>query len=183
MNKANRSNGGWVACLALMGAISVAAQDWPQWRGANRDGKVTGFTAPQAWPKELTQKWKVTVGAGDAAPALVGDKLYVFSRQGADEVTLCLSATDGKELWRNAYAAQAPTGPAGRHPGPRSSPAVADGKVVTLGVGGVLSCLDAGTGKVMWRKEDLSKSVPQFFTAMSPVMADGLCIAHLGGKD
>ena len=99
MNKANRSSGGWVACLVLMGAISVPAQDWPQWRGANRDGKVTGFAATQAWPKELTQKWKVTVGAGDATPALVGDRLYVYSRQGGDEVTLCLSAVDGKELW------------------------------------------------------------------------------------
>ena len=50
------------------------AQDWPQWRGPNRDAKATGFKAPKAWPKELTQKWKVTVGEGVASPALVCDK-------------------------------------------------------------------------------------------------------------
>jgi outer membrane protein assembly factor BamB len=169
--------------VILVGATCTAAQDWPQWRGPNRDGKVTGFTAPEKWPTALAQKWKTTVGQGDATPALVGDKLYVFTRQGDDEVLQCLSAADGKEVWQSKYAAQAVTGAAARHPGPRSSPAVADGKVVTLGACGVLSCLDAATGKVLWRKDEFPKVVPQFFTAMSPIVVDGLCIAHLGGKD
>ena len=182
MRTAKRWMGLMGGAVILVGATSVFAQDWPQWRGADRDGKVTGFTAPQTWPQELKQGWKVTVGAGDATPALVGDRLYVFVRQGDEEVTLCLSAADGKEVWRDKYAAQAVTGAAARHPGPRSSPAVADGKVVTLGVGGVLSCLDAATGKVVWRNEDFTKAVPQFFTGMSPILVDGLCIAHLGGK-
>ena len=177
----------WAVALVIGGILASAtcalAQDWPQWRGANRDGKVTGFTAPEKWPAALTQKWKVAVGTGDATPALVGDKLYVFARQGDDEVTLCLNAADGKEVWKDKYASQAPSGPAGRHPGPRGSPAVADGKVVTLGVGGVFSCLSAADGKVLWRKDDLAKGVPQFSTGMSPIIADGMAIAHLGGKE
>jgi len=171
------------ACLILVCAASALAQDWPQWRGPARDGKVAGFTAPKAWPKELTKKWSVPVGAGDATPALVGEKVYVFTRQGADEVTLCLNAADGKEVWKDKYAAQAVTGAARRHPGPRSSPAVADGKVVTCGVGGVLSCLDAKKGTVVWRKDPFPKVVPRFFAAMSPIIADGMVIAHLGGSD
>ena len=169
-------------CVILIAAGSIFAQDWPQWRGPNRDGKVRGFTAPQKWPKELTQKWKVTVGQGDATPALVGEKLYVFVRQGADEVVLCLNAANGEELWRDKYAAQAVTGAASRHPGPRSSPTVADEKVVTIGVGGVLSCLDAATGKLVWRKDPFPKVVPRFFTSMSPIIIDGMAIAHLGGQ-
>ena len=93
-----------------------------------------------------------------------------------------LSTADGKELWRNAYAAQAITGPAAQHSGPRSSPTVAEGKVITLGVGGILSCLDAAAGKEVWRKDEFPKVAPQFYTAMSPVVVDGLCVAHLGGK-
>lgn len=89
---------------------SAFAQDWPQWRGINRDGNVTGFKAPKIWPKELKQEWKITVGLGDASPVLVGNKLYCFSRQGNNEVLLCLDASSGKELWQNKYAAVVVTG-------------------------------------------------------------------------
>ena len=182
MTSANRSIGVIVACVILINAGGVFAQDWPQWRGPNRDGKVTGFTAPQAWPEVLVEKWKTTVGSGDGTPALVGNKLYVFARQGDEEVTLCLNASDGTQLWQDKYVAQAVTGAASRHSGPRSSPAVAEGKVVTLGVGGVVSCLDAATGKVVWRKDPFPKVVPTFFTSMSPMIIDGTAIAHLGAK-
>ena len=64
-----------------LAALSASAGDWPQWRGPDRDAKVTGFKAPATWPKELTKKWKVTVGDGVATPALLNNKLYVFSRE------------------------------------------------------------------------------------------------------
>jgi len=180
MKDTNRTMVVLTACVVVMIASCALAQDWPQWRGTNRDAKAAGFTVPKTWPKELTQKWKVTVGQGDATPALVGDKLYVFARQGGDEITLCLNAATGKEVWQDKYAAQAIAGAPSSHPGPRSSPTVADGKVVTLGVGGILSCLDAATGKMLWRKDDFPGAWPKFFTAMSPIVVDGLCIAHLG---
>jgi outer membrane protein assembly factor BamB len=174
--------------VILLGASGAGAQDWPQWRGTNRDGKVTGFTAPKTWPKELTKKWSVTVGDGVATPALVGDKLYVFGRQGGDEVVRCLNvAADGKEVWSDKYATDPASGPAGSFPGPRCSPTVAEGKVVTLGVSGVLSCYDAASGKMLWRNEDYKGTprqgaVPQFFTSSSPLIVDGLCIAQVGGS-
>ena len=60
---------------------------------------------------------------------------------------------------------------------------MAEGKVVTLGVNGILSCLDAATGNEVWRKDEFPGVVPQFFAAMSPIIDNGTCIAHLGGKD
>jgi outer membrane protein assembly factor BamB len=170
---------------AGLGGLTLAAgADWPQWRGPNRDAKVEGFVAPPTWPKTLTQKWKVPVGGGDASPALVGDKLYTFTRQDPNEVIRCLDAATGKEVWQDQYAAEPAERPAGGpHAGPRCSPTVADGKVVTLGVRGVLSCLDAATGKVLWRKDDFKGYWPQFFTSSSPLVVDGLCVAHLGGKE
>jgi outer membrane protein assembly factor BamB len=169
------------AAAAVVLSAAVFAGDWPQWRGPNRDGKVTGFTPPAAWPKALAQKWKATVGDGDATPALVGDRIYVFTRQGTDEVLSCLNAADGNEIWKKSYPAGATvTGPAQAHPGPRSSPAVADGKVITLGVGGILTCWDAADGKILWKKTEI-KGTPGFFTASSPLIVDGLVIAQLGG--
>ena len=171
-----------VAGVLAVSAGCALAQDWPQWRGANRDAKASGFTAPKTWPKELTQKWKVSVGLGDATPALVGDKLYIFARQGDDEVIRCLDAANGKELWQEKYAAQAVSGPAAQHSGPRSSPSVADGKVVTLGVSGILTCVDAAKGKTVWHKDDFAGAWPRFYTASSPIITGGLCIAQLGGE-
>jgi outer membrane protein assembly factor BamB len=169
-----------VLCLALFSVNSVWAQDWPQWRGPNRDNKVTGFKEPATWPKELTQKWKAKVGLGDASPVLVGDKVYVFTRDGDNETIVCLDAAKGTELWKDKYPAKEARVPRGGHTGPRSSPAVADGKVCTLGVEGVLSCLKADSGKVVWRKESTGR--PRFFTASSPIIADGMCIAYLGSE-
>ena len=57
-----------VGSMIIISSGWIFAQDWPQWRGPNRDGKVSGFTAPQEWPNELTNKWKTIVGLGDSTP-------------------------------------------------------------------------------------------------------------------
>jgi outer membrane protein assembly factor BamB len=164
-------------------SANLYSQDWPQFRGINRDSKVTGFKAPASWPDTLKQQWKVKVGTGDATPVLVGKKIYLHTRQGGDEVILCLDAATGKDLWSDKYPTPPVTGPAASHPGPRSTPAIANGKIVTFGTSGILSCLDAATGKVIWRRENPTNAIPQFFTGMSPLIVDGICIAHVGGKD
>lgn len=170
-----------VIALALPGIVSISAQDWPQWRGANRDGKVDNFTAPESWPPELSLQWRDSIGTGDATPVLMGDKLYVFTRQGDQEILLCLEADRGEEQWRMEYAAPAVTGAGSRHPGPRSTPVVSGNMILTLGASGILSCVERTDGKLLWHKDPFPGVVPMFFTAMSPMIIDGLGIAHLGG--
>lgn len=172
-----------LSLLTLISTSLTYSQDWPQFRGIGRDSKVTGFKAQAAWPADLAQQWKVTVGAGDATPVLVDKKIYLHTRQGGDEVVLCLDANTGKEIWKSTYPAPSVTGPSTSHPGPRSTPAVASGKIVTYGVTGILSCLDAASGKVIWRKENPTNAVPQFFTGMSPLIVDNICVVHVGAKD
>jgi len=174
---------GLTVCLFCIAATS-AAQNWPQWRGANRDGVVTGFVTPERWPSKLRLDWEVDVGDGiDATPALVDDRLYVFAGQGESESLVCLDARDGSEIWRDTYETIAVKGAARSHAGPRSSPAVASGKVVALGVGGVLSCFRSSTGELLWRKTEFPDDFPAYYAASSPMILDGLCIAQLGGKE
>ncbi|MEX2139028.1 MAG: PQQ-binding-like beta-propeller repeat protein [Pirellulales bacterium] len=174
-----------IALLPFIGLISLAAVfaragDWPEWRGLNRAAKATDFKAPSVWPEQLTPKWKVTVGEGDSTPSLVGDKLYVFARQDGNEVIRCLDANNGEEIWQEKYETARAEAP--QHFGPRATPTVAEQKVVTFGVRGKLSCLDAATGKLLWRKDNF-KSWPPFDTASSPIVVEGLCIAQVGGNE
>ena len=180
MTNGKLTTGVLVGCM-LLSATCVQAQDWPQWRGPNRDAKVTGFKAPKEWPKELKQAWKVKVGDGVATPALVGDKLYVFTREDGKEVLRCLKAKDGKEIWKEAYEESFRATADRNFPGPRSSPAVADGKVVTLGVNGKLYCREADSGKEVWHKTDV-RGTPQFHVSSSPMIVDGLVIVQMGGS-
>lgn len=180
MSTASRRVGVLVGCVVLLGTLGAMAQDWPQWRGPNRDNKVNGFTEPKEWPKSLTKKWQVKVGLGDAWPVLAGDKVFVFARAGADEILRAVNAADGKELWAEKYAAQKANEPRAEHPGPRCTPVVGEGKVCALGVRGTLICVDADTGKLAWRKD--TKDYPVFFTSASPLIHNGMCIAVVGGR-
>lgn len=161
-------------------------QDWPQWRGVNRDGKVSGFVSPEKWPEKLTKKWEAPIGQGDSCSALVAGKIYCLGRAGADEVVTCLNLSDGSQVWQVKYPADfTPTGPQVGHPGPRSSPLVADGKVYTLGVGGILSCLNAADGKTIWRKasaEDYQGVAYKFDTGTSPMLYEGKLIVGIGNN-
>jgi len=172
-----------VTLFVLSSSVSLC-QDWPQWRGPDRDGKITGFKAPAVWPSDMKQAWKVNVGSGDATPVLAGNKIYLNTRQGDQEIVLCLEAETGKEVWKTSYPSMAVTGPsASQHPGPRGTPAISNGKIVTFGAAGILSCLDAATGKLIWRKDNPTNAYPAFFTGASPLIVDGMCIIHLGKKD
>lgn len=158
--------------------------DIPGWRGANRDGKITGFKAPAVWPKELTKLWEVPVGLGDASPVLVNGKFYLLVSQDSTEILLCLNAKNGKEIWKTVInKAPAITGGAASHPGPRSTPYVSYGKVFTLGAGGIVACHDAKKGKLIWKNDAYTNEVPRFFTSASPLVTDKLCILPLGGKE
>ncbi|QDU89729.1 Quinohemoprotein alcohol dehydrogenase ADH-IIG precursor [Pirellulimonas nuda] len=167
-------------CLAATAVDTVVGQDWPQWRGANRDARATGIATPTEWPEQLTKKWSIPVGVGVASPSLVGDKLYVFARQEGNEILRCLDAATGDEIWKVENEATAIRGPAAGFDGPRSSPTVADGKVVILGAQGLLTCLDAATGASIWSNDDNVGNVPRFATSSSPIVLDGLVITEFG---
>jgi outer membrane protein assembly factor BamB len=172
----------------VFAAITSIAADWPQWRGPNRDGFVADASIPQSWPKTLRTEWKLPVGIGHASPVAANGKIYVFARQNDEEVLRALDAATGKEIWKSSLPVAYEMHPAavGHGKGPKATPVVKLGNVYTFGIAGVLSCHDAQTGKVKWR-HDFSKTYPKtsplFGTAMSPLVDDGLLIAHVGGHD
>jgi outer membrane protein assembly factor BamB len=174
----------WVSLVtaAAVFTATAAAQDWPQWRGPNRDGGATGFTEPAAWPDTLKQQWKVEIGLGYATPLLVGNRLYTFTRQGTEEVLQALDPATGKSVWRTAYAAPFEVFAAtARHgAGPKSTPTFANGRIFTFGMSSIVTAFDAATGRQLWQKPKPAQQ-PMFHTAMSPIVDGDRVIIHVGG--
>jgi len=175
--------------LVLLDAASAQSPrpsaDWPQWRGPNRDGAVTSWVEPKAWPETLTAKWKIPVGIGYATPIVVGERVFAFTRQETDEVLQALDAATGKQIWQSRYPAPFKMSPAAnRHgDGPKATPTFNAGRLFTLGMGGVVSAFDAATGKQLWQTGPSAAPAPLYGTAMSPLVDRGLVIVHVGGHD
>lgn len=175
--------------LLTLAALGIPlAQDWPQWRGANRDGVVIGFNTPKSWPEQLKSTWKVNVGVGHASPLVIGKRVYQHARQGENEVVAAYDLETGKQLWQDSYAVAYTMNPAatGHGKGPKSTPVYHNGKLYTLGITGVFSAYEAANGKLVWRKdfgEKFKAKAPLFGTAMSPLVDRGLVIVHAGGHD
>ena len=174
--------------FVFLAGATAGPEDWPQWRGPHRDGSLNSAAAPAAWPERLKLRWKVTVGEGHASPIFAGGRIFIFTRQQGKEIASSIDPATGKIVWEQSYAAPYTMHPAAvwHGEGPKSTPLFNEGKLYTFGISGTLTCWDAATGAVRWRK-DFSKQYkatwPAFGTAMSPVADRGLLIAHVGGTD
>jgi outer membrane protein assembly factor BamB len=171
-----------VLALSTIGFAQAPAPSWSQWRGPARDGVASSFTAPSAWPAQLTKRWQATVGLGHASPVVSGNRVVLHSRLGNREVIAAYDLQSGKPLWQDGVEAPYTMNSAatGHGPGPKSTPTIADGRVFTLGISGIFSAHDLATGKLLWRK-NAPPAPPEFGTATSPVVDGANVIVFLGG--
>jgi outer membrane protein assembly factor BamB len=133
-----------VAAAGLLIAAAAPADDWPQWLGPNRDGvsHETGWQWPADGPRFL---WRVSLGQGYSAVAVVGERLFTMGNDGSKDIVWCLDVQTGREVWKYAYPCKR-----GSYPGPRMTPTVHEGLVYTLSRDGDLFCFDATSGAVRW---------------------------------
>lgn len=185
------------ACWTLAGlalAVGATAQEWPGFRGADRDGRVTewpeAMNDPRQWPESLERRWRVRVGLGHASPVVRDGTVFVFTREGEEEVLRAVDAAAGAEIWRSSYAAPYTMNPAavGHGPGPKATPEIAAGRIFTLGISGILSAWDADDGSLVWRRPPdprFSGGSPLFGAGSSPgaTAEGGRIIVHLGGPN
>ncbi len=176
------------ALLVLLAGATAAAGPWNGFRGKDRDGRVTEWTAglgdAAGWPKDLRETWRVPVGLGHASPILDGSAVLVFARDGEEEVLARLRLEDGTEEWSVSHPAPYTMHPAAvaHGPGPKSTPALAAGRVFTLGISGILTARDAGSGALLWQQHRFPDApVPLYGAGSSPLAHEGRVIVHLGG--
>ena len=176
-----------VAAGSLLAADTrVRADDWPQWRGPNRDGiwRESGIleTIP---PSGLPVRWRAKVGSGYAGPAVAQGRVFVTDHVFDPEVerVLCFDETTGQQLWVHSYPCDYRDMEYGN--GPRATPTVHDGRVYTLGTQGHVVCLDAANGEVRWKKNlvtDLQGKIPRYGASAAPLVVGDLLILCSGGQ-
>jgi len=137
-------------------AVAQTGGEWPQWRGANRDGisKETGLL--KQWPEGGPPLvWKAAgAGGGYSSFAISKGRLYTMGLRGDREFIIAFDIANGKEVWAT------PHGKAFRNDrgdGPRGTPTLDGDRLYALGGAGDLSSLDLKTGKVVWTMNVLSK--------------------------
>jgi outer membrane protein assembly factor BamB len=170
--------------LAL--SSSLAAADWPQFLGPQRDG-VAAAEEP-ALPDSLPDTeplWTHAVGEGHAGPIVIGDKVVIHHRSGSEEIAEALSAKDGTVLWRQTWPATYRDG-FGFDNGPRAVPAALGGKLVLHGADGMVRALDLAKGELLWEVDTAKEfESPQGFfgRACAPLITtDGKVILTPGGQ-
>ncbi len=133
--------------IAADGLIAASEPDWPQWRGARRDGISTEVGLLQSWPTDGPRRvWKIDdLGTGWSSPIVVGDRLYITGDIADDLVIFALDLS-GQTVWRttNGRAWK------GSYPGARACCCYSEGRLYHLNAHGRLVCLDAGQGDEIW---------------------------------
>jgi outer membrane protein assembly factor BamB len=179
-----------IAILIVTGFLMInpaKAQEWPDWRGNNRDGiwKEEGIVK-KFNQNPIPLKWSIPVGAGYSGPTVAGGKVYLTDRvekPESRERVLCVNAENGKVIWTYSYPSQYEIG----YPdGPRASVVISGKKVYALGAMGHLCCLDALTGALVW-KLDLNKEyqiqMPTWGIAATPLIYEDKLILQTGGSN
>ena len=177
-----------IALFALLGLTGTpsAADDWPQWRGPDRDGKWHETGIVRELPDEIPLKWSAPISGGYSAPAVAGGRVFVSDRVAEEglERVLAFDQETGRALWTHSWSADY----AGiAYPGgPRAAVQVKGGRTVVLGAVGQLVVLDAGTGEPIWER-DLCKAygveLPEWGFGAAPVFEGDLLIVPTGGGE
>jgi outer membrane protein assembly factor BamB len=163
-----------------------SADDWPQWRGPNRDGVSTATGLLTAWPPAGPRKlWEASTGEGFSSMAVHQGRVYSMAQDGEQEAIICWDAETGRELWRHRYAASFRNSYGN---GPRSTPTIDGDLLFAVGGTGIMTCLkiSAIQPEVLWSKRLLEEFGAKNLTwgvANSPLVDGDLVYVNPGGPD
>lgn len=172
----------WMILLCAL-AISLAAGDWPSWRGPNANGATDEKNFPIAWSATSNVVWRLELPErGNSSPIVWKDRVFVTQAIGKKRALLCVDRRNGKLLWESGPVYEAPEMTIEEHNPYCAASPVTDGKRVIAFFGSAGLFAFDFEGRELWRAE-LGSITHRFGTASSPVLADNLCIVYVGPGD
>lgn len=173
--------------FVLFSSSIVYSQDWPDWRGANRDGIWNETGIIEKFDSDtIEQKWSVEIGSGYSGPTVSNGKVYVtdlLEKPNKTEGVLCFDELTGEKIWEFRYDCIYEG--VGYPAGPRASVVINNGKAYSLGTMGNLFCFNAKNGEIFWQK-DLNKEyeiiMPTWGIASTPLIVEEKIIVHVSGS-
>ena len=174
----------WVSCaLGSLVALSAFGADWPQWRGDSRRDHSPDKGLLAQWPQEgPKQVWSFNnAGSGYAGFAIAKDSLFTMGLRDGMEFLIAVNASTGKELWSSSAGQKYPNG---WGDGPRMTPTVDGDRVFAIGGQGLLICVEAKNGKLIWSKNlvtDLGGQLQDWGYTESPLVVGDIVICTPGG--
>ncbi len=163
----------------------ASGDDWVEFRGTNRDGVIRSGPIATDWSTQPPrQVWRRSVGPAWSSVIVVGNRLFTQEQRGEKETVDCYDAATGEPVWTHEDTTRFEEAVSG--PGPRATPTYSKRRTFSLGGTGLLNCLEAETGKVIWSrdiKEASGAAVPMWAFSSSPLVAGDLVIVYAGGKN
>lgn len=181
------------------------AENWPQFRGDDQSGVITGFEVPASWSAEKGIKWRIpSPGMGWSSPIVWGNKIFLTgsslsneemrnrSRGGGQYRTpegialnlevICLDKGSGAILWRStAYEGESKVATHGGSPYSAETPAT-DGNLIFAYFGTMGLYAFSFDGKLVWQKDmGVFKMDGEWGTATSPIVHDGKLFLQVDG--
>jgi outer membrane protein assembly factor BamB len=173
--------------LALYLSSVCLGADWPRWRGPAGDGAWNPENVPADFAaREPVRLWRAEIGGGFGGVTVSEGRVYVMDRPKAPadtERVLCFKAESGEKLWVHEWSADYADMDHGT--GPRASMTIHEQRAYALGAAGMVLCLDAVTGKVIWQADtvkDHGAKVPTWGFAASPVIDGDRVLMHVGAQ-
>src|ERR1041385_7047606 len=170
------------AVLSSLISSSAIAEDWPNFRGPDHNGisKETGWAAqwPAGGPKIL---WKAKVGIGFASFAVGDGRACTVGNKDDTDTVFCFDANTGAVVWKFSHPSK--LDPKFYEGGPSATPTVDGDRVYTFSKRGVLHCLGAAKGDVIWSKDlmkELNAEMPTWGFASSVYIEGDLAIVNAG---
>lgn len=162
---------------------TVADTDWPLFRGAQLQGRAVGITQLLNWEEHPPSVlWKQPIGPGWSSFISVAGKLFTQEQRGEQELVSCYDAATGTPVWQSTHATRFSDVVSGA--GPRSTPTFDRGQLFTFGAKGLLTSLDASTGRVIWQRDlmqEVGAQLPVWGFSGSTLVIEEAVIIYAGG--